>query len=278
MRLPQPKITFFADKGTLMSPASNPGQRVFINNFMLPRRSTDYAVDVYGDGRLRNQFGDIVVALSEALFDLQKSVDEAMVNHVVEYRIKFKREPARTTVIFLETPNLSSPFSFPGTWQTQGFVSDDPVKTRQPIDIELSLQVLGFSASTKIGVAAAQLQFSLDQSESVLRGQLNGIIRLTQVRDRLVPAVASLFTDLLNSNPNSEVATNIVELFRPKRDQSRNWVLAPERLLNNEIFRTVFAPDVQIYDLMGKYNPSVSGTHKDSLTFGIGLTGTPVAP
>src|SRR5262245_18172253 len=106
--------------------------QVLINRFMLPRQPKDYAADVCGDGRLRNQFSNIILMLESGLGleFFQKSVDKAVAHHAVDYHIKIEAGSSRATVLLLQGADSSSHFSFSGTFHGQEFISDDPVKTR----------------------------------------------------------------------------------------------------------------------------------------------------
>jgi hypothetical protein len=148
------------------------------------------------------------------------------------------------------------------------------VKTRQPANIAIALQILGFSAVTKIGIDAVQIHFSLEENGNISGGQLNGVIRQDEIRNHLVPPMASLFTERLNNN--ADLARNIIQLFHPTKDQKGHWVLAPEQLASNPLFATVLAPDVNIYDSEGNYDPKTSNPQRNCLSFGIGFTGVPV--
>jgi hypothetical protein len=75
---------------------------------MLPRQPKDYAADVSGDGRSRNQFSNIILMLESGLgLDFfQQSVDKAVAHHAVDYHIKIEAGSSRATVLLLQERTL----------------------------------------------------------------------------------------------------------------------------------------------------------------------------
>jgi len=231
-----------------------------------------FASDVCGDGRLRNQFGTIIRALAERRLDLQSASDQYLANRTIDYRLYPSPVANNEATVTLQAGQVQPDTlgTFHGQYGPAGFSSYDPLVTRQPLDIKIGLQVLGLPSTAQITLSAARLTYQAGAS-TVVPGRLTGTIRQTEVMATVAPALAAVFTATLNADPNSPPARQIIEFFQPTHTAS-GFSITAAQLAGNPLIQVLFAPDVQIYDSAGRYDPNPAGAQKDSLSFGMGLS------
>ncbi len=101
---------------------------------------------------------------------------------------------------------------------------------------------------------------------------LNGGISETQIHARLVPAVAQMIQSIIDTDPKSANAMSLLKNF----DKNTDGKVSPDEVEMHPVVAGILAPDLDLFDDQGNLAPNQDKV-KDSLSFGVGLTGMPVS-
>jgi hypothetical protein len=305
-----------AAKGTYtqgVNPVSE-GQFV-INKLILPQQRSDDAMDLNGDGKVDNQMGNIIGALAAQSSDPQPGEDQAVASGTTTelLRLNFPigagaADCVTTTAEWGKpsTPTFdgadhftiddtSPAVDFGGKLAGNEFKSNSPVTTKHPVTVGIRLVALGSTPVTLV-LNGAHLQYTVQVGAPprLLKGQINGSVKQSDVTNRVIPAIAaSLNQDIQNSVNGTQAqkdhAAQTEKIFdvgdgnggtctKPEPspelqgDRPNDGAISSCEVANNNIIKNVLAPDVQIFDASGNYAPNKDNTNKDSLSIGFGFT------
>jgi hypothetical protein len=286
-----------------------PGQQYnyAVNSITLPMSRVDFSIDLNGDDRVDNALGNIIGALTAQNFDVQTPVTNSILTGttVVLMRLqsadpKLQTDPAASTTVYhgkqtfpnfngngtFTIDNSVQPSTFSGPLAAAMFSSDNPVTTLHPVELVLTMPLLGAVGAVTVHVNGAHLQFTtgtdaMSGAPGLLAGEIQGSIKNAEVQTVIIPAIAQLLTMQIQQNPTSQNAMMIRMLFDTGGCINANGMAAvandgiidPCEVANNNIIQNVLAPDVQIYDANGNYAPNPQNTKRDSLSLAIGFTG-----
>ncbi|HVE84463.1 MAG TPA: hypothetical protein VND93_16520, partial [Myxococcales bacterium] len=171
---------------------------------------------------------------------------------------------------------------------TGTFTSADPATATTPVEGELTLPLV--ASAVTVHVTGARLRTVA--SGSNLTGQLNAAIPKAQVDGVLVPAIAASFQAVVDANPTSADARQLLQTFDNGGSAaagcgpacanpgggcavSRDGRIDPCEVGTNGFVSGYLAPDVQMFDAAGAYRPSASNAVKDCLSIGLSVTAVP---
>ncbi len=195
----------------------------------LPQEHSQFAIDLNGDGKVDNQYGNIVGALSAQNLDLQSTVDQSLAAGqlvlLFEQAGATLANDACDTLTFAHGNTTAAPPRFDGTdaftidtshavtgfvGATSGgtFVSFAPAPNA---DVMAALP-LSFGLGAPISVPLHDVQVRFTRSgDQLFKGQLNGAIRETDVQTMIVPQIAQTLSGEVALGGSS--AQQILDLF-----------------------------------------------------------------
>jgi hypothetical protein len=209
------------------------------NVVMVPQQRSDYAIDLNGDGRVDNQLGNIIGALTGQGLDVQMGVNQAVADGSLIVLMgesstdaAFQSDACATTTVNVgqsivapATPDYSGMGhfmidsgqqggTFNGPIKAGKFSSAPPATTTTPVSVTIKLPLVAGADPVKLEVDGAHLQFTRDASGKITGGQLNGAIKETAVQMDIIPNVATLLSNkLMNDNPQTSTDMQIASIF-----------------------------------------------------------------
>jgi len=262
-----------------------------IKSMTAPQDRMQFGLDLNGDGKVDNQYGNIEGALLANMLDGQPTLDAAIAGGQYLQLIDltsaaFDNDPCvgvrMLTAQAMAGPDFSGggsftadsaflPSSFSGRIGTSQFVSDFGVNV--PVHVQLPFAGVMVPAD----LVGARLQFTLSPSTGVaVMGQLNGAVKETDVQSKLIPAAATALDQVVTANPTSPQSMQILQVFdigcSSNMSLKNDGNIALCEVAQNSIIQNVLSADVQLFDANGNYHPNPANTNKDSLSVGFGFT------
>lgn len=114
--------------------------------------------------------------------------------------------------------------------------------------------------------------------DGLMSGKVGGAIEDSDLQNNVLPGIVDLLSgsvteDCPNTAPpcctEGSTGETVIDLF----DENDDCMITLEELKESDLISSLLAPDVDLLDENGDYNPRVDGV-KDSLSLGIGFTGT----
>ncbi len=319
-------LTFAACGGTdsgdcTASGGTNSAQYV-VNSVLVPSASAkDYGIDLNGDTRVDNQLGQIIVTLAGQGLNVQDGVNQALMGGDLILLVKesstdasFMSDSCATSTLQLgqkaPMPDFSgmghftpdgtqTPATFNGPITGGKFNSAPPATTTHPVTAQVTLPLVAGQTPVPIVLQGAHLQYTRSGT-GLMSGQLQGGIKSSDVQSNIVPAVASLLTNKLQTdNPQTSTDMQISSLFDTggKADpacaagtcknpttgmdplnRAGQCAVKGDKIIDvcevstNGLVTNLLAPDVQLFNSAGMYQPNKDNTMKDSLSVGLGFT------
>ena len=282
---------------TLTNPAGS--SRFVFDSLSLPTLpGQGVADDVNGDGRPDNQFANIMAAIASQGIDFQGGINaELQADHIVllvtlatelatpsaDQRAavtllggKPLQRASRTYVVDASVP----PVTLQGRIVGGRFVSDNPRTGGALVERDIPIP-LGPAVGASLPVQGLRMAFDVARDgHAISNGQLTGSVKQANVQDQLIPALAMIMTQLIQSAPASPVATSVRQLFdtggctnpNGTAAQAGDGVIDVCELATNPLLTSLLQPDVQIFDAQGNYAPNPLGGNADSISVGIGFS------
>jgi len=272
--------------------------KFLLDSMILPTIQHPFSADINGDGRLDNQFANIISALTSQSLNLQAMVDAEMKSAppimllTVATELSTLRPDQRAVVtLFAGTPVKASSrvyivdasvpaVTLQGRITAGRFASDDPRTGGLLVEREIRLP-LGGGIDPILSVQGLRLAFDISADGSAIsNGQLTGSVKQSDVLSRLIPALAGTMTRIIQAAPKSSAAKTISQLFdkggctNPGGTvaQANDGVIDVCELLTNPLIMSLIQPDVQIWDAQGHFAPNSLGGSPDSMSIGIGFS------
>ncbi len=277
--------------------------RYVVNRLILPKKKTDFAIDLNGDGITDNQLGQIIALLIDLGFDPQAAIDASISSGQMVHLLRLQTEDPLLKDDLLagvtryagqpkDSPDFSGNGSFDinnqhpasdffGTIVQGQFSSHNPATSSYPVTVQWEL--LLFKA-LMLTINGAHIQFKTGTdpqsgAAGLLSGQLQGSMKDSDVQGVVVPAIAVWLTQQIAADPNGKTAMQIGKLFDTGGCTNPNGTIAvasdqmidPCEVSSSPV-GSYLAPDVQIYDGNGKYAPNPLNTKEDSLSLAFGFT------
>ncbi len=282
------------------------------NAVLVPMQRSDYAFDLNGDGRADNQFGNIYGALAGQNLDVQNDATQAVTSGqsltlIDAHADDFSDDACAASDVeaadAMASPDFSGaghftvdaaavPGHFAGTFAAGHFSSLPlPESAATPVVMMLKLPLLG--AIIGVQLVGAHVQYTRAADGTVTGGQLNGAIRNSDVQNLVIPALAASLTAQVQVTPVGPRAMVLLSIFDTggkadptcgsgtcKNPDGTCAVKGDNKIDVCEVatcglIQNILAPDVQMFDANGNYQPSPGNTHKDSLSIGLGFSAVP---
>lgn len=289
------------------------------NTVTVPATPGDDAIDMDGDGKPDNELGLIIQTLNQQMLMIQQGVTDALtMGQFVVLASETSTDATFQTdscakVELVEGQSTSSPdFSGNGTFSiatmtdagapiTPGifdgaikggkFASASPVTTKNPVAMSLSLPLVSGAPALSLNVNAARVTFTRNAAGSVTGGQLNGVIKNSDVQSELVPGVAKILTAKIQSGATDSTTMQISTLFDTGgtkdptgkcgatcQNPDGTCAVAMDHKIDtcevssSMLVQSLLSPDVQMYDSAGNYHPTPGSKSPDSLSLGLAFS------
>jgi hypothetical protein len=280
-------------------------------SLLLPTQARGFAVDLDGDGRPDNQLKNLLAVIAAAGLDLQAQIDLAVEAGQTVSLLQLRSTDPATSGCVGVTLGLAQPSGpgaqprydgtdtftvegklAPGSGRlTAGRFEMTPPRAQKAADetaVELRLTLSPGSVLT-LPLRGAHVEGTFTKSGAVwlLRdGALHGAVSQKDVEQRLVPMIADQVTMLINRDPTSATAQVLIGLFESKTDPaSVAKCMVPAnccrtspgtcKILPAEVsvsaVGTLLAPDIEVLDDAGRWQPSAGGRAYDALSVGLGI-------
>ena len=140
--------------------------------------------------------------------------------------------------------------------------------------IEIDIAELGTPLS--LNLVGARVQVGSVSADGLMSGLIGGAITEDDLQTSILPAIAGVVDDAVAADctpgndpcctPGSAGAT-IIDLF----DTDASCTITLEEIQTNDLIAALLAPDVDLLDDTGAFNPGVDGVN-ESLSIGLGFT------
>jgi hypothetical protein len=302
---------------TACTPSGTQQAQYVINQLTVPKAKSDFAIDLNGDGEPDNQLGQILGFLASSGLDPQKGVDDAtsMGQLIILVDEKstdasFQTDSCAGVSMMLGssatmtapaanatyTVSSAAPTNYSGALKAGTFTSQSQLKVKEPITVSLTLPFLPGTDPLALTLTGASVQFTRDASGNLTGGQLNGVIKNSDLQTKLIPGFATILTQKVQ-RMLGQASTNmqILMLFDNggasdpacptpdgkgacKNPDGSCAVPKDGKIdaceVSTSFIQFVLVPDVQMYDGT-RWAPSADNAKPDSLSVGIGLTALP---
>lgn len=280
-------------------------------SLLLPTQARAFATDLDGDGRPDNQLKNLLAVISAAGLDLQAQIDLAVEAGQTVSLLQLRTVDTTTSdcvgvMLGVATPSgPGAPPRYDGTdtftvegklapgsgrLSTGSFAMTPPrdQKAADETTVELRLTLSPGSILT-LPLRGAHIEGTLERLGAGWRlrdGALHGAVSQKDVEGRLVPIIADQVTMLINRELTSSTAQVLIGLFESKTDPtSVAKCMVPAnccrtspgtcKILPAEVSAsavgTLLAPDIEVLDDAGRWQPSAGGRAYDALSVGVGI-------
>jgi hypothetical protein len=141
-----------------------------------------------------------------------------------------------------------------------------------PGTVPLQLVLVPGTTPVVVSLVGARVRGDVTAT-TISNGLLGGAIREEEVDTVVIPAIAVAMNALVAADCPGGVCTpdsggeTILALF----DTNTDGTVTADELRANDLINSLLAPDVDLFDGAGNFNPRVDGV-RDSLSFGVGFT------
>ena len=293
--------------------------KLVVNKFLLPTTSDpasseSYAYDLNGDGVGDNKFGALMSLLNGSLQyqgqTLQTTMDAAVTTKgTVLLLLRVQADSLATSECGELTTGLaatqanpvvsgggtftlaSTPTTLPATITSAALQTPSPVTASAGLQVRMKLP-LGYDGSTvEFAIDAAHVEGNVDvANQRFLSGKLNGAIRYSEFKQKILPALASAFTQLL-ADPSASTTTqaavkSLLDKGCTTGELAGDSVISVCELTGGAL-KSALLPDLDLYSdtsrddalnvvgSYGTYAPKASAANaleNDSVSIGMGLT------
>ena len=253
--------------------ASGPARTYSLTGLTLPQKTTDFAIDLDGDGRVDNALGGILQALAQVGAQPQQGVDAAFGSGQQQTTLETVIVEGRgATVVLEDQPSQEGVFCLDATAAS----SQPPATMAQPVEMTIALSFLD---GVKVHLTAAQLDLH-DAGGDTVTGELHGAIP----HDELLPYIQARFARFVNEQLSASPSEQLAALFDVGDGKGSSCTNpdgttgAPHdgkvgtcEIAANPLVKNLFANDLDLFDAAGTFGPDQDGV-RDSLSFGVGFT------
>jgi hypothetical protein len=264
----------------------------------VPMQRSDFALDLNGDGKLDNQYGNIIGALTAQNLNVQQQADTAVASGSDLLLIagsaaaSFTTDSCAGATVVLGQSQPNPDFSGAGHFSADSYppgkfqgaiaasqFSSAPLPSVALVPVEVTVKLPFIGGLLALPLVGAHVQLTYDQAGHLTGGQLNGAVRQAVLQSQVYPAMAQQFTSVVQAMPCTATCMQVELIFdtggctNPDGTMARkgDHVIDVCEVSSNSIIRNVLAPDVQLFDAAGNYHPNPANTVKDSLSVGFGF-------
>jgi hypothetical protein len=189
-----------------------------------------------------------------------------------------------------------APSQYSGEIKASVFTSQSQLRVAQPNTVSLTLPFLPGTDPLSLTLTGASVKFTHDTSGNLTGGQLNGVIKNSDLKNSLIPGFATILTQKVQ-RMLGQASTNmqILMLFDTGgegdpacptpdgkgacKNPDGSCAVAKDGKIDacevsTSFIQYVLVPDVQMYD-GDRWAPSADNAKPDSLSVGIGLSAVP---
>ncbi len=271
------------------NPVAAMSSQLVIDQLTLPQDRSDDAVDLNGDGKLDNQFGNLIGALAAYNLSPQDAVDAELASGdlvllLQESAADFAddRCAAVETHVGRPTTTAGQPLvvdpaiaagSLSGSIDGGVFASNDPAHDQ----LHLLVPLVDGAPPLRLDLSAARLQLANPPSGGPVSGQINGAIRYSDLQSTFLP---SLVAALQSSAP--------LRMMLDLGDGEGHPCTNPDGTmsapgdgqiglceLSSSVAGNLVLPDVALFDDAGDYHPDKANRNHDSLSVGVRFGASP---
>jgi hypothetical protein len=203
----------------------------------VPQQRSDYAIDLNGDGRVDNQLGNIIGALTGQGLNVQMGVDQAVTDGTLIVLLSetstdaaYQSDSCASAQVqvgqSMAMPDYSGAGHFTVDSGQQGgtfsgpikvgkFSSAPPATTTKPTEVDIKLPLVAGADPVTLKVNGAHLQFTRGADGKIMDGQLNGAIKNSDVQTQIIPNVAALLTKKIkdDSTPPNTLSSGDMQIL-----------------------------------------------------------------
>ncbi len=272
--------------------------------------SRTYNYDYDGSGRPKNQLKALVSLVAIVGLDLQGPIDMAVKNGLTLQLASLKTASLTgstcTGVSVIPAKPATMPPKFDGTDMLQramtmpanliGSIAASKLTTKASKDLSpsedavLDLQINIGAMVMTLPIHGLHLEGTVERLAGITRikdGVMHGVIAATDIDTRILPAIATMVTTLINSDPMSSTTKTIISLFEDtSKPASAMKCMTPSKccktspatcvILPAEVKASpiggIVAPDVEVFDSMGNWKPVRGGMSPNGMTIGVGFS------
>ena len=288
---PTPALNDMASPPDLWRPPTFAEQLV-ISAVTLPVNRAQYAVDVDGDGKPEDQFGGVVGFLKTAGFNLQTNIDStiavgdglnllSLASIDKTFMMDNGAQLTMYTALAQNPPDFTGSGTFAidktvpkgvlnGDLENSYFLSLDPLSIPSPATVYIHLVLAHLQNMTPVAInmplVGARIQLT-NQGMGMWQGQLNGGLHQTDIDTILIPGL-TMALDETEQEPGCPMECQQV---KAQFDTNMDGHVTLEEVRNNILVQTLLKPDVQLFDMNGKWHPTVGAPNADSISIGVGF-------
>jgi hypothetical protein len=150
--------------------------------------------------------------------------------------------------------------------------------TGGPGTVTLELSLIADTDPVVLNLVGARAEVNVSEG-GLMNGKLGGAVTEAELNSNVLPAIASLVGDTVardcsGTHPDcctaGSTGQTLIDLF----DTNEDCQVSLDEIRNSNLISSLLAPDVDLFDDTGKFNPRTNGI-KDSLSLGIGFSGVP---
>lgn len=251
-----------------------------------PAQATDYGVDLDGDPQKRpdNQLGNILSTLAQQDVNIQMQIDEAVAEGdiILLHRVKadFSKGGGAEWQVYLGAETMNPDFTGQGMFSIdaqsprdailRGLIVGGEFQSPNPGTIPLSIALVDGADPLKINLVGARIIG--DVADGSCDAKMGGAITKQELDTVIMPAIADMMNTAIQNDAGCQMnppmcgssAQTILDLFDPNNDM----MITVMEIQENSLIKSLLAPDVDLFDSSGKFNPRQDGV-EDSLSLGI---------
>lgn len=283
-------------------------KKTVVDRFLMPTVNQPCSIDIDGDGRPDNALSAVVAGLRAAAFDIQGNADAVVRTGELVQLISVQTEDPMSSncaaVALRRGQATEMPPAYDGSdtfkvdealpvTQLLGTIATGQLETPRPAD-QSGAQVMrlglslpgGFGVEVPLPLLGAHMSARV-RNQGLVSGELHGVVRLKDVQERMIPAIAQTMTALVRRLPDSPSAKQIIATFETKakcdatpdlccKTKPQSCQITADEVRNNAQTRLILKPDVQMFS--GEtWAPTAAGSDPDSLSVGLCFTAVTAA-
>ena len=180
---------------------------------------------------------------------------------------------------------------FEGAISHGQFASVRAATATVPVNLTIKLWIVP-GVPVVLPLTGAEIHYTREAGGQIANGQLNGVVKKTDVDTMVVPAIAVGLNAQIKADPSSANTNMLLSLFDTGgaadpscgptcKNQNGSCATKGDRVIDscelgtNGLVMILLQPDVQMFDATGHYHPSAANTDPDSLSFGIAFHAVP---
>ncbi len=273
--------------------------RYVTNQILLPKNQAQYNADLDGNGKSENALGGMVGLLSSQNIDLQKEEDLLISHgdglqlfsfmttdtglttdaeaHVTLYAAKQQDPPDFSGKGGFTVDPVVKSSVLVGSLASGSFQSQDPKKLSEPPTVYIKVPLYDDTRVT-LPLRGARSAFT-PLADQVKAGQINGVVRRSDLEEILIPALAITFTKVAQTEPCTQGSNcafvrksfDTGDCTNPNQSMAKagDNVVDVCEVSQNALVMLLLTPDLQMFDSKGNWKPVPDGKERDSLSFGV---------